>query len=202
MMAMDDARLADIAENQLPEVGLVGPDRILGPWADEPIPHWLRVQVGAAMAFVPELDPGVPPWARAIKRRPRPVTAVRQSLRVMARSAPCLWAIDDGEATPLLPLGPVFQHAGAVRNVPPVSTVIGRLVATEAGLRLVAAIPMIRRPPSDVVVRRLRLEWLRLRRRERRLSIEDTLRERSEVLYRSCMEWLWLEFMDSADRPW
>ena len=202
MMCMDDVRLADIAENQLPEVGLVGPDRILGPWADEPIPQWLRVQVGAVMAFVPELEPGVPPWARAIKRRPRPETAVRQSLRVMARTAPCLWAVDGDRATPLLPLGRAFQHTGPVRNAPPVSTVIGRLVTTEDGLHFAAAIPLIRRPPSDVIVRRLRLEWLRLRRRERRLSIEDTLRERSEVLYRSCMEWLWLEFMNGGERPW
>ena len=199
---IDDDRLADIAENQLPGVGLVGPDRILGPWADEPLPRWLRVQVGAVMAFVPEVDPGVPPWARAIKRRPRPDTEIRQSLRVMARSAPCLWAVNGQELEPLLPLGAKFIHPGPVRDVPDVEAVIGRVVNAVDGPRLVASIPMIRRPPAEPILRRLRLEWLRLRRRERRLSLEDVLRERSEVLYRSCLEWLWLHCVESGTRPW
>lgn len=202
MMVIEDRRLADIAENQLPGVGLVGPDRIMGPWADEPIPRWLRIQVGAVMAFVPEVEPGVPPWARAIKRRPRPETPVRQSLRVMARSAPCLWAVDGDAVSPLIPLGAVFQHSGSVVGLPPVSTVIGRLVDTDHGLRMAAAIPLIRRPSTEAIEARLRLEWLRLRRRERRLSMEDMLRERSEVLYRACMEWLWLTFRDGEDHPW
>ena len=44
--------------------------------------------------------------------------------------------------------------------------------------------------------RRVLLEWRRLRRRERRLSLEDTLRERSEVLYRAAFEWLYLTQAD------
>ena len=154
------------------------------------------------MTFVPELDPGVPPWARAIKRRPRPHTTIRQSLRVMARTPPCLWAIDGDEVTPLLPLGRQFERSGTVRALPGVDTVVGRVVASADGPRLVASVPLIRRPPADFIVRRLRLEWLRLRRRERRLSFEDTLRERSEVLYRSCMEWMWLSCSESETRPW
>ncbi len=197
-----DSELSDIAENQLPEVGLVGPDRILGPWADEPLPRWLRVQVAAVMAFVPEVDPGVPPWARAIKRRPRPDTEVRQSLRVMSRSAPSLWTVEGDRLESLLPLGHRFRHAGPVCGVPDVETVVGRVVSTADGLQLVASIPLIRRPPVEVIRRRVWLEWLRLRRRERRLSFEDTLRERSEVLYRSCMEWLWLSCTEAGIRPW
>lgn len=202
MTDISDVQLADIAENQLPGVGLVGPDRIVGPWADEPLPRWLRVQIGAVMAFVPEVDPGVPPWARAIKRRPRPPTEIRQSLRVMARSAPCLWSVDGDRVEALLPLGRVFKHSGPIRNLPPVGIVLGRVVDTAKGPRMVASIPLIRRPPVEAIERRIRLEWLRLRRRERRLSFEDTLRERSEVLYRSCMEWLWLHCEGSDTRPW
>ena len=193
MTLLDDSFLADIAENQLPQVGLVGPDRILGPWADEPTPRWVRCQVGAIMAFVPEVDPGVPPWARVIKPRPRPETAVRSSLRVMARTPPMLWAVDGDTLSPMLPLGKRFVPDGPIRGLPDGPAVIGRVVAHPDGYFLTASLPLIRRPDAAVITRRLRLEWLRLSRRERRLSLEDTLRERSEVLYRSCMEWLWLQ---------
>lgn len=187
-----DRQLADIAENQLPQVGIVGPDRILGPWADEPLPRWQRVQVGAVMAFVPEVEPGVPPWARAIKRKPRPDSDVRQSLRVMARTPPMLWAVDGETLSPMLPTAPQFMAKGPVRGVPDVPAVIGRVVNHEDGPVLSASMPLMRRPPPDVILRRVLLEWRRLRRRERRLSLEDTLRERSEVLYRSAFEWLYM----------
>jgi len=199
---ISDHQLADIAENQIPGVGLVGPDRILGPWADEPLPAWLRIQVGAAMVFVPELDPGVPSWARSIKRKPRPPTEIRQTLRVMARAAPNVWAVSGDELTPLLPLGRRFLPRGPVRGVPDVPAVIGRVVHGRDGPFLVASVPLMRVPPASVIERRVRLEWLRLRRRERRLTWEDALRERSEVVYRSCCEWLWLQFADSDTRPW
>jgi hypothetical protein len=202
MCMVDDVTLADISENQLPQVGLVGPDRILGPWSDESLPAWVRVQMGAIMAFVPEVDPGVPPWARAIKRKPRPETTIRQSLRVMARTPPMLWAVQGDTLSPMLPLGKHFIPVGPVQGVPPVPAVIGRVVASEQGYFLAASLPLMRRPPADLITRRIRLEWLRLRRRERRLSIEDTLRERSEVLYRSCLEWLWLQLEGSSGSAW
>jgi len=202
LVAIPDQQLADIAENQIPGVGLVGPDRILGPWADEPLPAWLRIQVGAIMAFVPELDPGVPSWARAIKRKPRPPTEVRQTLRVMARSAPNIWLVEGCDLVPLLPLGRHFLPKGPVLGVPDVPAVIGRVVHGPRGPVLVASVPLLRVPPVEVIERRVRLEWLRLRRRERRLTWEDSLRERSEVLYRSCCEWLWLQFAETDTRPW
>jgi len=202
LATIPDQQLADIAENQIPGVGLVGPDRILGPWADEPLPAWLRIQVGAIMAFVPEIDPGVPSWARAIKRKPRPPTEVRQTLRVMARAAPNIWIVEGDELVPLLPLEKRFLPRGPVIDVPNVPAVIGRVVHGQQGPFLVASIPLLRVPPAEVIERRMRLEWLRLRRRERRLTWEDVLRERSEVLYRSCCEWLWLQFAETDTRPW
>ena len=195
-LVIGDRQLADIAENQLPQVGIVGPDRILGPWADEPMGRWQRVQIGAVMAFVPEVDPGVPPWARAIKRRPRPDADVRQSLRVMARTPPMLWSVDGASLSPMLPMAPHFRVDGPVHGVPDVPAVIGRVVNHADGPYLSASMPLTRRPVPEVILRRVLLEWRRLRRRERRLSLEDTLRERSEVLYRSAFEWLYVTQLD------
>ena len=141
---------------------------------------------------VPEVEPGVPPWARAIKRKPRPDSDVRQSLRVMARTPPMLWAVEGETLSPMLPTAPQFMAKGPVRGVPDVPAVIGRVVNHEDGPVLSASMPLMRRPPPDVILRRVLLEWRRLRRRERRLSLEDTLRERSEVLYRSAFEWLYM----------
>ncbi len=195
-LVIGDRQLADIAENQLPQVGIVGPDRILGPWADEPVPRWQRIQVGAIMAFVPEVDPGVPPWARAIKRKPRPESDVRQSLRVLARTPPMMWAVEGSDLRPMLPTASQFLPKGPVRGVPDVPAVIGRVVNHADGPYLSASMPLIRRPPPEIILRRVLLEWRRLRRRERRLSLEDTLRERSEVLYRSAFEWLYVTQLD------
>lgn len=201
-VVVSDEQMSDITENQLPQVGLLAPDRFLGPWADEPLPRWVRIQVAASMMFVPELDPGVPAWARRIKRKPMPPPPIRQSLRVIARTPPMLWAIDGGTVSPMLPLGERFMPQGPVAGVPDVPAVVGRVVACEAGSYLAASLPLIRRPPASVIKQRVHLEWLRLRRRERRLSWEDALRERSEVLYRSCFEWLWLQLSESDSPPW
>ena len=197
-----DAQLSDITENQLPQVGIIAPDRFLGPWADEMVPRWVRVQVAAAMAFVPELDPGVAPWARRIKRKPMPQRPVRISLRVIARTPPMLWTIQNQDLRPLLPLGERFLPKDSVADLPDVPAILGRYIQCESGSFLAASLPLIRVPPAEVIHRRLHLEYLRLRRRERRLSWEDMLRERSEVLYRSCLEWLWLQLSDGDSSPW
>jgi len=201
-VVVSDQQMSDITENQLPQVGLVAPDRFLGPWADEPLPRWVRVQVAAAMMFVPELDPGVPSWARRIKRKPMPEPPVRQSVRVISRSPPMLWKVDGDNLTPMLPLGERFLPVGSVSGVPAVPAVIGRVVSCETGSFLAAGLPLIRVPTVSVIERRIHLELLRLRRRERRLSWEDILRERGEVLYRSCFEWLWLQLSDGDSLPW
>jgi hypothetical protein len=120
----------------------------------------------------------------------------------MAKTPPMLWAVEGDRLHPMLPLGHRFLPEGPIRGVPDVPAVIGRVVAAEDGLFLAASIPLIRRPDTASIQARLTLEWLRIQRRERRLSIEDVYRERSEVLYRSCMEWLSLKLEGSDIRPW
>ncbi len=189
---IDDRQLADIAENQLPQVGLIGPDRVLGPWADERLTAAERIQVGAVMAFVPEVEPGVPPWARAIKRKPRPDADTRQSLRVMARTSPMLWSVQGSRLVPMLPMAAQLIPQGPIQGVPEGEAVIGRVVQLESSSYLAAGMALEVSPPAGIILRRVMLEWLRLRRRERRLSLEDALRERSEVLYRTAFEWLYM----------
>lgn len=204
-VAVDDRTLSDMAENQLPQVGSTAPDRILGPWADEPLPRWMRVVAAAAMCFVPEVPPGVPSWARSIKRRPRPSHAIRASIRAAARTPPMIWCIGKGDMVqPLLALSPLAVPDGPVAGLPTTPAVVGRAVHTADGWHLVAGLPLPRVPPAESLEVRLRLELIRLRRRERRLSWEDLLRERSEVLYRTACEWLYeqLAHERGAEPPW
>ena len=199
---IEDGHLADIAEDLLPQVGNAGVERVLGPWADEPLPRWVRVQAAAVMMFVPEVPPGVPAWARVVKRRPRPPLEFRRSVKIAAHCPPMLYSVNGAHLTPLLPLGPRFVFEGPVDGVPDAPAAIGRVVKATDGLFFVAGLPLKRVPPVDMVTRRLRQEMIRLRRRERRFSWEDLLRERGELLYRTCFEWLWLELSETEEHPW
>jgi hypothetical protein len=198
--SISDELLADISENQLPQVGHLAPDRILGPWADTMLPRWVRVAAAAAMVFSPEVPPGVPAWARAIKRQPRPPTEVRAALRAAAKTPPMLWRITGpGRVTPTLPLGPLQAPDGPVDGLPDAPAVIGRVVRRDGGWHLVCGLPLPALPPAERLTRRLDLELMRIRRRERRLTWEVMLCERPELIYRAACEWLWLTQTES---PW
>jgi hypothetical protein len=189
---LDDRDLALMAEDQLSQLGIIAPDRILGPFADAVLPRSLRVVAGAAMCFAPEVPPGVPAWSRVIKRPPRPPRDVRMALRAMARVPPMVWRIgSDDMVDPYLPVAPSVVPTGPVTGLPPTPGVVGRMVPGPDGWVLVAGLPLPALPPAESLSARLHLELLRLRRRERRLSFEDLLRDRGEVLYRSCAEWLY-----------
>jgi len=200
---ISDAQFSDMAENQLPQVGQVAPDRVLGPWADENLPRWVRVVAAAVMAFSPEVPPGVPAWARALKRRPRPAQDQRTAVRAIARVPPMLWRIEGpGRALPHLPLGQRQTPDGPIQGLPDTPAVLGRAVWTGTGWALSGALPLPLLPPAEVLTRRLDLELLRIRRRERRLTWEVLLRERPELLYRTACEWLWVRLRDTAEVPW
>jgi len=200
---LPDAQLSDMVENQLPQVGQIAPDRVLGPWADEPLPRWVRVVAAAVMAFTPEVPPGVPAWARAIKRRPRPDHETRVAIRATSRVPPMLWRITGQDtAACLLPMGEHLRPDGPISGLPDAPAVIGRAVYTGTGWALSCGLPLPRIPPVEMLTRRLDLELLRIRRRERRLTWEVLLRERGEVLYRTACEWLWTEFASGDQVPW
>ena len=116
-----------------------------------------------------------------------------------------IWCIGGGDTVrPHLPLAPLAVPDGPVAGLPTTPAVVGRAVRTPDGWRLVAGLPMPQVPPADPVRARLKLELIRLRRRERRLTWEDLLRERSEVLYRTACEWLYeqLAHERGAEPPW
>ncbi len=203
-VVVDDKTLAAMAEDQLPQIGQVAPDRIVGPWADEPLPRWVRVVAAAAMCFAPEVPPGVPAWARSIKRSPKPNQQTCSGLRAIARIPPMLWTVaKDRTVSPMLPFARQLTPDGPVHGLPATPAVVGRVVPGPDGWALVAGLPLVQAPPVPPLLARLDIELLRLRRRERRLTFEDLLRERGELLYRTACEWLFdSQLRASGTVPW
>lgn len=193
--AVTDEALADIVEDTLPDVGLVAPDRFLGPWADEPFRRELVRSAAVHLCWVPLLDLDGKPCDRWANNAPKPSIARRKAVRAVQKAPPMLWSRD---WKPLLPLLDHFVPDGPVSGdiVPlhgPVEAVLARLTPVDDGWHCNGAIGLGAVPPLDRLRGRLHLELLRERRHERRLTWEVFLRRRPEVLYRSCMTWCWLE---------
>jgi hypothetical protein len=193
-LRVTDAFLSDVTEDWVPDAGMLAPERLLGPFADEPgLPRFLRRQATAAFSLAPVIPPAVRPAIRCVKSRPEPPLPVRQALLALLEAPPMLYLRQGSHLVPALPLGDRFRVTAPVADLPDAPAFLGRLLCDEAGgAWLAAAIPLPCAPPAGVLLRRLDLEHQRVRRFDRRLTWEDLLRDRSEVLYRTTFEWLWV----------
>ena len=199
---ISDAVLADHVEDWVPDVGLLAPDRVLGPWSDEPLPAWVRRTAGAALCYAKLVSQGVSPAHRIARGKPKPPRDYRASLRIIGESPPCVFSVQpDGALLPLLPLSRHAVPHGPVLGLPDAPAVVGRAVKGPEGWFLSTGLPLPGLPPRAGLIRRLQLELLRLRRVERRTSWEDVLRRRSELVYRTALSWAWLELKD-GEQPW
>jgi len=197
-----DLVLAEMAEDQLPDIGLLAPDAILGPFADDRLSAHIRRQAGAVMALSPILTHGRPPVARVLHQRPRPRTPFKTSIRAIAKTPPMIWRHLNGVLTPTLPLSPQMIPQYPVHSVPNSPAVIGRCVFHPDGAWLACVIPLPQAPPAEIIMRRMLLEVYRLRRHDRRVSWEDVLRQRADVLTRTACEWCWLHCPEETHKHW
>ena len=56
--ALSERLLAELAEDYSPDLVMIGADRVLGPWADEPISREVRRYAASLAAFIPCMDEG------------------------------------------------------------------------------------------------------------------------------------------------
>ncbi len=190
-----DAWFAEIAEDVLPDVGLLAPDRVLGPRADAPPTCRERILAAGVLALAPFDTPRVRPLDRWL-REPVPAE-VRAAVRAVDRAPPCAWRIEATDCTPLLPMDPSRVPSGPVSRAPsfegdPVvplasGTWIARCVPGPTGGWL-AVLAAPAGASISLLATRLRIEAWLVRSRFPGLPWEDVLRDRGEVLYRWAYE--------------
>ncbi len=170
--AVPDDALADATEDVLPDCGVTC-ERVLG------APGAVSVLAAAVLAFVPFDRSGRRPIDWWTDEEPDRTLAV--AARVVDASTPGLFR--DGVSTLPRPSRLCPDPATA-----PPGVVVGRPYRVGDGWAwsCVAALPRV--PDPDILLRRLRLELWRERTRERRMTFEDLLRHRPEVLYRAAFE--------------
>jgi len=201
---ISDDVLCDLTEDWVPGLGVLAPPRVVGPWAMLDLPRRVRIVCGASMAFAPLFPPSIRPMSRPCRTKPKSSTELRSALIAALRSPAMLWTpTKDGGLEPMLPLARRSRPEGEVAGVPDAPAVIGRAVPlTDGGWFLSCALPLPELPDPDVLLRRLELEYRRLRRHDRRMTWEDLLRDRGEVVARTACEWLWVHSPDALLPFW
>ena len=190
---VDPLRVWEVLENAVPDIVTVAIDRVLGPYADETLDRSLHRVAVEAIAFSPTVDLGLPAIQRWSKDPIRPSPAIRAGLRSIEHSPAMLWSLtEEGMASPMLPLAhdywPKTALLGTAAELPRChgDALLGRAYPTEPGQWCLSGGLWVSAPPLDGLLERLELEHLRLSRHERRLTWEDLLRWRGELLYRIC----------------
>lgn len=187
-----DPALCDFGEDWIPDMAL-HLARVLGPFAHVNPPARAKIAAGAVMAFAPLLYPRVRAVARGMRNHPKPPAELRQAMTALLLAPGMIYEIRGDRLVPLLLQGARICPEAPLESVPTAPVVVCRaLPADRGGTWLAAALPLPGAPPADMLMRRLTLEYRRMRRHERRLTLEDMLRDRPEVLYRTACEW-WFE---------
>ncbi len=169
--ALSDEELADVAEDWLPDIAILG-ERITG---DPYLP--VTVPVAAALAALPGLCRGrsvIELWSHD-----RPEGATRQTLRVLAASPPGVWS--DSRAI----FRVVHPKPAPGEPTPPSPHGVGRPYLTREGWAWSGWIPFGCPIDPGALRRRLRAE---LRVDQPGQTVEGLLRAHAERVYRAACE--------------
>ena len=189
---LDPLVVWEMLENSIPDIVMVALDRVLGPYSDEPLPRKLHRLATEAFAFSPTIDNGMPAMQRWTRDIERPSVQVRACMRAVAHAPAMLWEVENEHCTPILPLADGYLPKGPIYGeglqLPRCSgqTLLARIYPIADGSWHLYGAVWVHCPPIDTMISRLELEHLRLSRHERRLTWEDLLRDRAELLYRLC----------------
>ena len=198
-----DRWFSDLAEDQVPEIGLFAPERVLGPYAGECPQAGARLLAAGVMAFSAFRAPMVRPVDRWYRDRRGAPARDRAVVRATDRAPPSLWRAGADGWHSLLPLPRRLRPRGAVRLLPlweagALRRVCGgcwvaRVFPGPQGAWYAAlALPLPVEIDPAALRARLVLELWRARCAAPGLSWIELLRQRGEVVYRSSCERAWL----------
>lgn len=199
--APEERLMWEFVENLVPDIVPLAMDRVLGPWADEAPRRALQRAAVSALCFGQNLDYGGRSIQRWLRDVDRAEVMVRRRIKMVWHTPAMLWDVSGDEWKPMLPLyeywhpkGEVVGEIAPLREGEESRWVIARVTPTLSGWYCTGAIGLSALPSSlEPLQRRLNLALLRMRRHERRSTIEDCLRERCELLYRHLLWWSWLQ---------
>ncbi|MBM73918.1 MAG: hypothetical protein CMK59_00850 [Proteobacteria bacterium] len=186
---LSDRLLANICEDLVPDVGLYALQRVFGPLEHTPPSKELA---GAVLSFCPLLPYHKTPLGQLSTENRKFTKAMRLSISAMATTPAALWKINKKQNTisPLIPIKKEFipEHFKIKSCPPEAKMLVARIFKTEHGWQAGTGLflPYI---DTQYVLDRLKREWLRFFRVSAKLTWEDLLCYRSELLYRSCIFW-------------
>ena len=180
--------MSNICEDYIPHIGLFLEDLLWAGHHDKS----LSPLAGAIASTLPLLKHGHCALYKMNEQQPRLRSTLHQSLTGHHRTPTMLWKKDGHTAEALLPIGTQYIP-DVVHNLSDISSdvFIAKLlhVNEQWMAHLVLPIDNLHAETCIQVTRaRIQIEWYRYRRHNAKICIEDILRERSDLLYRTIFE--------------
>lgn len=189
--------MSNICEDYVPHIGLFIDDLF---FAGEHLPD-LRGLAGAIASTLPLLKHGYSPLYKVSTQHPRLRNHLHKSLTAHHRTPTMLWKKSGNGATPLLPIGAQYVP-DIVENIHTTATdvFIAKMISivepeNDKNPRWIAHLVLEVPPTLEYILTnylrvRLQIAWYRYRRHNNKICFEDILRERSDLLYRSLIEFI------------
>ena len=188
---LSNALLSDICEDHLPQIGLFSDELIFGPLSERRLPNSMRQLAGAVCSMLPLLEHGQSTITKISSQRPRIIDDIYYSLTAYHRTPFMLWKkkrahLDHVEAQ--LPIADQYVPSSSVENLPDAPYFLGKIIKQGDHFVLscafgISEIDLLRQILTD----RHQIEWIRYQRYSR-ISWEDLLREKGDLLYRTASE--------------
>jgi hypothetical protein len=188
--------LANLTEDWVPDIAMFAEERVLGPFA--PYPQ-LKILCGAILCFSPLLKHGITAAGRFADTQK---SAFGSALGIQAKSPCMIWQQTiNKEVKPLLPMSERYIPQERVHGLPDSSFFIGRICPTKDGWQASCLLP-IPIVGARYVYNMLTMEWLKLQQSDARMFWEDVLRYRSELIYRSALEYCFIHAPKETIQCW
>ena len=183
--------MSDLCEDYIPHIGSFINDLL---WAGSDSSN-LRILGGAIASTLPLLKHGHCALYRASEQHPKLIDTLHRSLTPHHRTPTMLWKKTGNTATPLLPLARQY-HPVTIVNLSSIPTDIfisKVLLIGQSSWKAHLILPIhpdLEKGIQSQIYSRILLAWFRYKRHNSKIFLEDILRERSDIIYRTYMELL------------
>lgn len=195
---LDDYFLADITEDQVPDIGMFALSTVFGPFAEYAnnfLP--LRLLAAGILSLDTRLIHGYSPAAKFSRQKPRPSTEIKRSMRDYCKAPPDIWQQPD------LTYNSTFQVGSThtlQTTLPPL--MLAKVIKTSNGHKGVFVLPIPKTPDLLPIHSRLKIEYYRVLRHCKMVSWDEFLSFHTPLLYRITCEWLWVNSRKETQLCW